>query len=217
MVAMTAIHRCPARAVASPHVPHDALVANAAGRGHHGDVDLDERAGRWTLDDVFELPDSINRYEVIDGNLIVTPPPSIQHQHVGTVLLTQLVAAAPPEWTPIYDSYINYGGDGRVPDLLVVRREVLRDKGRKSFWPGELGLVVEIVSPSSRRTDRLAKPPEYADQGIELMWRVELEPDVVVHPFRRAGTSWVAEPEVRRKGPASVPWGVLELDLTALC
>ncbi|MCW2544309.1 MAG: hypothetical protein JWM40_1861 [Frankiales bacterium] len=179
-------------------------------------MDVDQRAGSWTLDDVFELPDSINRYEVIDGNLIVTPPPSIRHQHVGSVLLGQLMAATPQEWTAMYESYLDYGGDGRVPDLLVVRSSVLRDTTRKAFVPGEVGLAVEIVSPSSRRTDRLAKPAEYADQGIDLMWRVELEPDLVVHPFRRTGTGWLAEPELRGIGVAPVPWGRLSLDLTSL-
>ncbi|WP_428838206.1 Uma2 family endonuclease [Streptomyces roseofulvus] len=43
-------------------------------------------------------------------------------------------------------------------------------------------LVVEIVSPSSsgRRTDRLLKPPYYAEAGIEHLWRLELEPAPVL-------------------------------------
>jgi Uma2 family endonuclease len=178
-------------------------------------MDVGFRAGQWTLDDLFELPDSIDRYEVIDGNLIVSPAPAPFHQFVGTTLLSQLVAAAPAEWIPLYESYVDYGGDARVPDLLVVRAAGLHRRG-KAFAPADVGLAVEIVSPSSRRTDRLAKPAEYAEQGIAQMWRVELEPDVVVHPFRLVGGQWSIEPEVRSRGIVPVPWGVMELDLSAL-
>ena len=179
-------------------------------------MDVGFRAGSWTLDDVFDLPESDDRYEVIDGNLIVSPPPSPLHQFVGTTLLIQLAAAAPPEWVALYESYLGYpGGDARVPDLLVVRATAL---GRriKAFPPADLGLVVEIVSPSSRRTDRLAKPAEYADQCIPLMWRVELEPEVVVHPFRLVDGQWVTEQEIHDRGTVPVPWGRLDLDLSAI-
>jgi len=78
-------------------------------------MDVDQRAGTWTLADVFELPDSINRYEVIDGSLIVTPPPSGRHQYVGSELLFQLRLACPPEWTPIYESYIGPSNGSTPP------------------------------------------------------------------------------------------------------
>lgn len=189
-------------------------MADGKGRRHDGGMDVGFRAGLWTLDDVFDLPDSINRYEVIDGNLIVSPSPAPHHQFVGTCLLGQLLTAAPPEWIPLYESYLGYGGgDARVPDLLVVRATAL-DRRITSFAPADVGLVVEIVSPSSRRTDRLAKPAEYAEQNIGLMWRVELDPEVAVHPFRLASGQWVTEPEVRDRGFVSVPWGTMELDLS---
>lgn len=188
-------------------------MAGPAARGHHGGMDVDTRAGSWTLADLAGLPDSNNRYEVIDGNLIVSPAPSRWHQAVGSALLMQLGAACPPEWLVVYESYLDYGGDGRVPDLLVVRRAALRRQGL-GYPPADVGLAIEIVSPSSRRTDRLAKPAEYADQGIELMWRVELEPEVVVHPFRRVGPGWLTEPEIRDRGQAPAPWGSVSIDLT---
>jgi Uma2 family endonuclease len=175
-----------------------------------------ERAGSWTLARLAELPRDGNRYEVIDGNLIVTPPPPPWHQAVGTELLVQLRAQCPPEWLAVYASFVDYGGDGRVPDLVVARRSALRRRGQLAYEPGDVGLVVEIVSPSSRRTDRLAKPAEYADVGIPLFWRVELEPDVVVHPFRLEDGSWVAGEPVNSRGRAVAPWGWVEIDLAEL-
>ena len=179
-------------------------------------MDVVERAGHWTLARLDELPRDGHRYEVIDGNLIVTPPPPPWHQAVGSVLLGQLIAQCPPEWLAVYESYVDYGGDGRVPDLLVVRRSALRRHGQRAYQPGDVGLAAEIVSPSSRRTDRLAKPAEYAEVGIPLMWRVELEPQLVVHPFRLEQGAWLAATPISAAGTVAVPWGTAEIDLTGL-
>lgn len=179
-------------------------------------MDLAERAGRWTLARLADLPRDGNRYEVIDGNLIVTPPPPPWHQAVGSVILGQLIVQCPPEWLAAYESYLDYGGDGRVPDLVIVRRASLRRHGQLAYVPADIGLAVEIVSPSSRRTDRLAKPAEYADVGIPLFWRVELEPDLVIHPYRLDDGSWVADPAVITRGRAPVPWGHVDIDLAEL-
>lgn len=174
------------------------------------------RVGGWTFADLADLPGDHNRYEIIDGNLLVTPPPAIWHQSVGSHLLGQLLRSCPEGWSAVYASYVDYGGDCRIPDLLVVRTDRARDRRALAYLPGEIGLAVEIVSPSSRRTDRLAKPAEYAEVGIPLMWRVELEPDVVLHPFRLVDGNWQAGSPVSGKGVVDAPWGTLEIDLTAL-
>jgi Uma2 family endonuclease len=41
-------------------------------------------------------------------------------------------------------------------------------------------LAVEVMSPTSVRTDRLAKPAQYAQAGIPSFWRLELDPLVLV-------------------------------------
>ncbi len=50
-------------------------VADPLEQRHDREMDIVTFARRWTLADLFELPDSPNRCEVIDGNLIVSPPP----------------------------------------------------------------------------------------------------------------------------------------------
>lgn len=172
--------------------------------------------GEWTIADLLALPDDENRYELVDGHLVVTPPPPPWHQAIGARLLVQLARQCPAEWEPIYESLLAYGRTARVPDVLVVRSSALQDRHRSHLVPADVGLVVEIVSRSSRRRDRLDKPAEYAAQGIPLMWRVELEPDVVVHPFRLEGRSWVASAVVEHEGLVPVPWGEIELDLGRL-
>ena len=77
-----------------------------------------------------------------------------------------------------------------------------------------MGLIVEVVSPSTRRTDRFAKPGEYAEAGIGLFWRLETEPDLVLHPSVLGRAGYEPLEPVRDQGSVPVPWGSLVVDLT---
>ena len=52
-------------------------------------------AGPWTVDDLDDFPDDGNRYELIDGTLLVSPAPNWAHQEMGGTLYVQLRAACP--------------------------------------------------------------------------------------------------------------------------
>lgn len=58
------------------------------------------------------------------------------------------------------------------------------DLGRHFFAPEQVALVVEIVSPGTRRRDRIEKAADYATAGIRRYWRIELDP-VHVYAYRR--------------------------------
>lgn len=168
--------------------------------------------GPWRFEDLADLPDDGRRYEVVDGNLVVTPPPSQYHQFVSNVLARQLMAASPGGWQAFVEFALPLGTDGRVPDLALVRADVPITRQRPyPVGPEHFGLVVEVVSPRTRKTDRFAKPGEYAEAGIPYFWRVELEPAVRVHGFCLVEGSYV---EV--DGAPPVPWGRLDLDLSSL-
>jgi Uma2 family endonuclease len=102
-----------------------------------------------------------------------------------------------------------------VTDLAVVRRRALTG-GAQPYpqGPEDFGLVVEISSPSTRKTDLFAKPGEYAEAGIPLFWRVDLQPELAVHPFRLAPDGYVPFDVLGSACP--VPWGTVELDLRRL-
>ena len=146
----------------------------------HGQVPFEG----WTVDD---LPDSELRCELVDGGLLVTPPPGLRHQEVADALLHVLAPVVPAAWRAVapqglYFDERNY----RVPDLLVYDRAA---SARGRVTPGDVHLAVEITSPGSVSTDRVAKPAQYAAAGIPHFWRLELDPLVlVVH--RLAGTSY---------------------------
>lgn len=176
-----------------------------------------QHRGPWRFEELADLPDDGRRYEVVDGTLVVTPPPGHLHQAVGAELFSQLDRQRPAGWRVAYEWPLPLGTDGRVPDLAVVRSDApVRGPGPYPVGPEHVGLVVEIVSSSSRKTDSFAKPGEYAEVGIPLFWRVETDPEVVVHAFRLVGGVYSDAVIVRESGVVDVPWGRVTVDLTAL-
>jgi Uma2 family endonuclease len=94
-------------------------------------------AGPWSFDQLQDLPDDGRRYEVVDGHLVVTPPPSQAHQLVANRLLRELLVACPPDWEVLSEFALPLGSDGRVPDLAVVRRHALvQDRPPYPIGPG---------------------------------------------------------------------------------
>lgn len=128
----------------------------------------------WTIDDLDDIPDDGYRYELIDGALLVSPPPELLHQYLTGQLVALLTAQLPEPYraapaSGLYFDARNY----RIPDVVVFHRERLAG-GR--LGPADVLLAVEVVSPGSVQMDRVAKPAQYAAGGIPHLWRVELEP-----------------------------------------
>jgi Uma2 family endonuclease len=174
-------------------------------------------ARTWTIADLEELPDDGLRYELVDGNLVVTPPTQ-HHTWVAHALAAQLRAAAPAGWRVVTELRLPMGQDLRIPDVVVHRwplREPTPDPANP-LGPRDVGLLVEVVSPRTRKTDRFLKPSEYATEGVPLFWRLETDPVLVLHPYALRGGSYVAVPAVRELGAAPAPWGETTVDVTAL-
>jgi Uma2 family endonuclease len=132
----------------------------------------------WTAAEVQALPnDPSNRYECVDGVLLVSPSPRTAHQSAITeltLLLGPLVRAAqvgaivcaPSDWVLDQRTLVQ-------PDLYVVP---LVD-GRRPRTDEERGhplLFIEILSPSTARFDRVVKRGRYQRAGIEY-WIVDLD------------------------------------------
>ena len=145
-----------------------------------------EHAGPWTFDDLEKLPDDGWRYEVVDGALLMTPPPTDFHQAVGRRLFLQLVRQAPADWEPVYEVAFRVRTDGRVPDLAIVRAGLPVRPRTVAYGPEDFALLVEVVSPTSTGMDRVLKPSEYAAAGVPFFWRVETEPTVEIVAYELA-------------------------------
>lgn len=138
-------------------------------------------APRYTVADLADLPEDGRRYELIRGALVVSPAPSVHHQIVVGRLAARLAAYLAP--LGLADTLfaaaadISWDEDNLVqPDLLVARPEELSPR-----WSSvqRLRLAVEVLSPASRRRDRLDKRTLYQEHAVETYWAVDLEAQLV--------------------------------------
>jgi Uma2 family endonuclease len=133
------------------------------------------QAEPWTADDLDRLPDGVH-YEILDGSLLVSPPPTPRHQLVAARMLRLLQDAAPSDLEVLSPSGVNVAMSYLEPDLAVVRGSAV-EANPKRFDAADVLLVVEIISPSNASVDRREKPARYAEVGIPYFWRVELGGD----------------------------------------
>lgn len=133
-------------------------------------------AAPFTVHDLFEMPDDGNRYEVLEGSLIVSPAPTPAHQLAADRLRAHLLAAAPPDLEVLTAVAVRLGDDGTgfVPDVVVTPTSP--EEMGAFLDPHEVLAVVEVVSPGSRTRDRTIKAGGYAAAGIPCYWRVEFAP-----------------------------------------
>ncbi|MEU4334252.1 Uma2 family endonuclease [Micromonospora lupini] len=135
-----------------------------------------------TLADLLALPDDAPRVELVDGVFQVLPFPTLGHQELSSLLCWWPRSHGPTGLRATQAIGVELGPDtSRRPDVLLCHADVPSD--RSSLRPEDVVLAVAIVSPSTRRIDRFAKPGEYAAAGIPFYWRIEQDP-VHVYAYR---------------------------------
>jgi Uma2 family endonuclease len=135
-----------------------------------------ELARKLRYSDLQVAPDDGRRYELVHGDLLVTPSPSPTHQRISKRLQRQLEAYFETRGLgEVFDAPIDLiltDQDVFVPDLLVVgdpSHITARGIERAPL------LVVEVLSPGTRRVDRGLKARRYAELGVEQYWIVDPE------------------------------------------
>ena len=138
-------------------------------------------AARFTVADLREMPEDGRRYEVVEGDLYVSPAPKTRHQRISLRLSAFLeraeeagfgVALAAPT-----DVYLD-DANGVQPDLLFVRR-VHTDMVVEDNVRGVPDLVTEILSPTTRARDLGVKLRLYARFGVRVYWVVDPEAETI--------------------------------------
>ena len=168
-------------------------------------------------EDFAQLPDDGKRYEVLDGELCVTPSPSPVHQRLSKRLQRRL------------EDYFEARGLGEVfdapLDVILARHDIVEPDLIIVGNPAQISargiegaplLMVEILSPSTRSRDRGVKMRRYAELGVAHYWIVD--PDAATIECLR-----LHEHQYRLIVKASVPetlrhpdWSNLTIDLAAL-
>jgi Uma2 family endonuclease len=143
-----------------------------------------QKRANYNLEDVLKLPDGAPRVELADGRMLPLTPPRRVHQRVARRICQWLEEHAPPDRYCVELALgVALGFEhSREPDVLLLDADVSQDN--HFFSPDDVPLVVEVVSPSTRRIDRFDKPRDYAKAGIKNYWRVELEPEVHIFAYR---------------------------------
>ncbi len=124
------------------------------------------------------LPEDGKRYETVHGELLVTPAPRGAHQLVLArlfLVLGNYLARHDLEQILTSPADLSWGDDTLVqPDLFVADLDAFVASGQWSDVR-TLHLVIEILSPSSIRTDRFTKRRLYQEQRIPVYWIVDTE------------------------------------------
>jgi Uma2 family endonuclease len=139
----------------------------------------------WTAERVRNLPDDGRRYEVVDGELFVTPAPNVLHQRT----LGNLWRALDPYVrahlrAEVLTSPADVELDPRTlvqPDMFVAPFVPGPAPRRIKSWRemGTMLLAIEILSPSTARADRQVKRRRYQRAGIAEYWIVDLDARLV--------------------------------------
>jgi Uma2 family endonuclease len=134
------------------------------------------KQGEWTYSHYATLPDDGQRYEIVNGVLVMAPAPSPEHQSIAVRIAYYVF--------PLVD----LAGIGRLftapidvelgpknvfqPDIVVVLNAHLDRVADKKII-GAPDLVVEVASPSTAVFDRVVKYEKYASAGIAEYWIVK--------------------------------------------
>ncbi len=136
------------------------------------------RQGEWTERDYFSLPETNRRVELANGELLVSPSPSNQHQAISLASTLALgnyvkqhqlgVIRYAPHDVRLFSETI------RQPDIFFVRK-AHQDRFTGQVFDGGPDWIAEIISPGDREIDEQVKLVEYAKAGVPEYWLVDPE------------------------------------------
>jgi Uma2 family endonuclease len=170
---------------------------------------------RMTADEYLALGETRDRYELIDGVVVMSPSPTPRHQKVARLLLREIerYADARPACEVFYEI------DLRLSDTTVYRPDiVVYAPGRLERLPERLAeapdLVVEVLSVGTRALDLSTKRADYARFGVAEYWVID--PVALVATVHRRAGSGYAETGIGSGRLASAALPGLSVDLDAL-
>ncbi len=154
----------------------------------------------WTVADLEELPDDGNRYEILHGELLVTPMPVAWHQRIASRL-----SVAFGNWCKQVGGWESFAPGGVYidqtswlePDLSV---QQVPASGPVADWREMQPpvLVIEILSPSTTTRDRHRKRPAYLAHGVAEVWLFDIDAKTV--------EMWTAQSEFPQLHSTTIAW-----------
>ncbi len=130
-----------------------------------------------TYDDLRRVPEHLVA-EILDGELIATPRPSLRHARAASALGIEVGGPfdqgrdGPGGWWILFEPELHFGDDVLVPDVAGWRREHLSVVPDAPFMTQAPDWVCEVISPSTEQIDRLRKMRRYARAAVPHLWIV---------------------------------------------
>lgn len=172
---------------------------------------------RLSAEEYFQLTDDGYKYELVDGVMMMSPSPTTRHQAVAMEIATQIsvylrdhdVGRVLAET----DVHLGRNDTGRDiiyrPEIVFLSAEHVARTKKRIVGPPEL--VVEIISPDSRRYDSQTKRGDYEKHGVGEFWLFDPENDTMTF-LRRKGDGFVeVESTGDRFASEAVPGFTLDL------
>jgi len=153
---------------------------------------------KLTYEDLLCWPEDGKRHELIDGEHYVTPAPIPRHQIVSIRLSSRIGRVVEEQdlglllYAPVDIVFSEV--DVVEPDLLFIARHRLDIVG-ETHVHGAPDLLVEILSPSTRRRDEITKRHLYEQNGVREYWVVDPELEAI-KVYRLAGETYRREAEL---------------------
>ena len=156
----------------------------------------------YTVDDLERFPPDGNRYELLDGVLLVTPAPSYLHELVVSRIVRHLIAAVPPALGVVFTrGAVSLPPKTQLePDVLVLPAK--RPASDKWQDVTEHWLAVEVLSRSSHMYDREFKRDAYLALGVREVWLVDKN-DRSVEVSRVRGVSQIVRDTLSWRAPVA--------------
>ena len=166
--------------------------------------------GAWTYEDYLRLPEDGRRYEIINGVLHVASAPSYIHQYVVTKIGRFLDAFTEQQQlgvvlTAPFDVRLPGNRGVLQPDILFLQTGNVPEVSTTAFR-GVPDLVVEVLSPSTRRYDSSIKLDAYEQAGVREYWLVDpIARFVLVYALPEDGREYVLAGEFTAKDELTSP------------
>jgi Uma2 family endonuclease len=150
------------------------------------------RPDGWTVDEVLALPEEqtlLQRAELIDGALLVSPWPGLEHQRLLRKLQLAFVPALPDGTELLPGVNVRVGAQRLlIPDLVILNCTAV---DTLAYAASDVLLAAEIVSPSTKVQDRVLKRAVYAEALISYYLLVEPQEPVSATLFALEGDEYV--------------------------
>jgi len=146
-------------------------------------MDPGARSLKLTYEDYLYFPEDGKRHELIDGEHYVSPAPNLKHQTAVVNLTSDLRDFVRPRnlgrvWTAPVDVLLS-DYDVVQPDLVFLSKDRMDLAADGANIKGAPDLVVEVFSPTTRRTDAITKRNLYQKFGVQEYWLVDPELEII--------------------------------------